>query len=226
MLSSQQIIIRILLSVILSGLIGLEREKLRRPAGVRTHMLVGVGATLVILTSIYLGKTYDNVQVDRMGSQVISGIGFLGAGTIIRQGNTVQGLTTAAGLWAVACIGLAVGTGFYLGSIAATLMVLATLVLFKRIETQIMKKDRRLTVAITLLNTPGQVSKIYRKLEELKVSVLKIEFQEHGLEESDEFITIEMELRLQDYDMKNDIINQIISEEGVVSVSKNTGGKF
>src|SRR5699024_3475348 len=112
----------------------------RRPAGVRTHMLVGVGATLVILTSIYLGKTYDNVQVDRMGSQVISGIGFLGAGTIIRQGNTVQGLTTAAGLWAVACIGLAVGTGFYLGSIAATLMVLATLVLFKRIETQIMKK--------------------------------------------------------------------------------------
>ncbi len=226
MLSSQQIIIRILLSVILSGLVGLEREKLRRPAGVRTHMLVGVGATLIILTSIYLVKSYPNVQVDRMGSQVISGIGFLGAGTIIRQGNTVQGLTTAAGLWAVACIGLAVGTGFYLGSIAATLMVLATLVVFKRIETQIMKKDKRLTVAITLLNEEGQVSRIYRKLEELKVNVMKIEFQEHGIEESDEFITIEMELRLQDYDMKNDIINKIISEDGVVSVSKNTGGKF
>ena len=187
-------------------------------------MLVGVGATLVILTSIYLGKAYSNIQVDRMGSQVISGIGFLGAGTIIRQGNTVQGLTTAAGLWAVACIGLAVGTGFYLGSITATLMVLTTLVVFKRIETQIMKKDKRLTVSITLLNKPGQVSKIYRKLEDLRVSVLKIEFQEHGLEQSDEFITIEMELKLQDYDMKNDIINQIISEDGVVSGSKSTGG--
>ena len=135
-LSEQIVIVRILLSFILSGLVGMEREKLRRPAGVRTHILVGVGATLIILTSIYLSGIYENVQVDRMGSQVISGIGFLGAGTIIRQGNTVQGLTTAAGLWAVACIGLAVGTGFYLAAITTTLMVLIALIVFKKIETR------------------------------------------------------------------------------------------
>ena len=142
MVTTGQIIIRILLALILSGLVGTEREKLKRPAGIRTHMLVGVGSTLVMLTSIELYETYDNIQVDRMAAQVISGIGFLGAGTIITQGVNVQGLTTAAGLWAVACIGLAIGSGFYVGAILSTVMVLMTLVVFKNIQTMIMKRDK------------------------------------------------------------------------------------
>ena len=224
-LSEQTIIVRILLSVVLSGLVGMEREKLRRPAGVRTHMLVGVGSTLIILTSIYLAGIYENVQVDRMGSQVISGIGFLGAGTIIRQGNTVQGLTTAAGLWAVACIGLAVGSGFYLAAATTTFMVLITLIVFKKIETKVMQKNDVLDIEIIATNQPGQISDICRSIENMKIDIIKIEFNEKD-KCDDEFISIEMALKLSDYEMKNDAINKIISQDGVIKVSKKTGGKF
>lgn len=224
-LSEQTVIIRILLSVILTGLVGMEREKLRRPAGVRTHILVGVGATLIMLTSIYLTEIYGNVQVDRMGSQVISGIGFLGAGTIIRQGNTVQGLTTAAGLWAVACIGLAVGTGFYLAAGTTTFIVLITLIVFKKIETKVMRKNEILDIEITARNRPGQIGDIFKAIEGMKINISSIEFSEED-EKDNEMITIEMALRLQDYEMKNDAINKIISQDGVIKVSKKTGGKF
>ncbi len=226
MLSEREIIIKIILSIILSGLVGMERERLKRPAGIRTHMLVGVGATLVILTSIYLKQTFDLVQVDRMGSQVISGIGFLGAGTIIQQGNTVQGLTTAAGLWAVACIGIAVGAGFYFGAITATVIVLITLILFKKIEKNIMKKDKIFELNITSVNNEGQTANILRAVEEMKIQVNKIEFIEEIEEQDESLITIELSLKLNNCDMKNDVINKIISEDGVIRVSKKTGGKF
>lgn len=226
MVAIDQIIIRILLSVILSGLVGIERERLKRPAGIRTHMLVGVGATLVILTSIHLADIYDVIQVDRMGSQVISGIGFLGAGTIIQQGNTVQGLTTAAGLWAVACIGLAVGAGFHFGAITATFIVLVTLVAFKRLETQIMKMDKYLDINISAENNHDQIEKIFRILEDMKIVISEIEFIEKSHTKDKELITIEMSLKLPDCKIKNDVINEIISQEGIVRVSKKLGGKF
>ena len=98
----------------LGGIVGVEREKKGRPAGLRTYMLVCSGSALVMMTNQYLAVCYPQVDVSRMASQVISGIGFLGAGTIILTGkNQVRGLTTAAGLWAVACLGLAIGIGFY-----------------------------------------------------------------------------------------------------------------
>lgn len=226
MIALDQIIIKILLSVILSGLVGVERERLKRPAGIRTHMLVGVGATLVILTSIHLADIYDVIQVDRMGSQVISGIGFLGAGTIIQQGNTVQGLTTAAGLWAVACIGLAVGAGFYFGAMTATFIVLITLIAFKRLETQIMKMDKYLDINISAINNHDQIEKIFRSLEDMKIVISEIEFIEKSQSKDKELITIEMSLKLPDCKIKNNVINEIISQEGVIRVSKKLGGKF
>ncbi|AFS78569.1 MgtC/SapB transporter family protein [Gottschalkia acidurici 9a] len=217
MLSSQQIIIRLLLSVVLSGCIGIEREKLRRPAGIRTHILVCIGSTLVMLTSIHLARIYPNVQVDRLGAQVISGIGFLGAGTIIMQGNSVQGLTTAAGLWAVACIGLAIGSGFYLGGIAATLMVLITLILFKKIEENIMKKSNNLIISIIVTNKLEQIKNIYKIIEDMKISIKKIEFSE---DDSGDLITLDMDLKLPNYGVKDDLINKIVSQDGVMKVSK------
>lgn len=223
MITQGQIIIRILLSIILSGIIGTERERLRRPAGLRTHILVGVGATLVILTSVHLTEIYDNIQIDRMGAQVISGIGFLGAGTIIQQGNIVQGLTTAAGLWAVACIGLAVGAGFYFGAVATTIIVLITLVLFK--EKQLISGSKYLDIDITLINDNGQIEKILSSIEDMEVEVSTIEFLKQDNEKENQ-ITIEMNLELEDYGIKNDIINKIISQEGVVRVSKKVGGSF
>jgi len=132
---NMELLIRLTLACLLGGLIGIERERLGHPAGFRTHILVCIGSTLVMLCNIFIYeqyKTYANIDPARMGAQVISGIGFLGAGTILKEGVTVKGLTTAASLWSVACIGLAVGLGFYTGSIFATILVLITLVVFSR----------------------------------------------------------------------------------------------
>src|SRR5690606_40468539 len=118
-------ILRIFLAMIMGGFIGIERELVNRPAGFRTHTLVCMGSALVMTTSQYLFNTYsDIVNLDpaRLGAQVISGIGFLGAGTIMNDGHRVRGLTTAASLWVVACLGLAVGAGYYAGAVAAFIM--------------------------------------------------------------------------------------------------------
>ncbi len=128
-------IIKMVLTVFFSGLIGYEREHSHRPAGFRTHILVAVGSTLVMMTSGFVFKEYEglaNFDPTRLGAQVISGIGFLGAGTILREGFSVKGLTTAASLWAVSCIGLAVGAGYYLGALITTLFIYATLNTLKR----------------------------------------------------------------------------------------------
>jgi len=124
------------LAALLSGVIGYEREHSHRPAGFRTHILVAVGSALVMATSFYLFEAYKgetNMDPTRLGAQVISGIGFLGAGTILREGFSVKGLTTAASLWAVSCIGLAVGGGFYAGAIVGTVVIYITLNLLKKV---------------------------------------------------------------------------------------------
>ena len=120
MLTDKAIILRLLLSMVLSGVIGVEREIHRRNAGMRTHILVAVGSTLIMLTSLYVFDIYkDKAALDpaRIAAGVITGIGFLGAGAIIRYGEAVRGLTTAASLWVVAALGLAVGCGFYLAAV-------------------------------------------------------------------------------------------------------------
>ncbi len=142
-MSDFQIIFRLVLSCILSGLIGLERQLHRRAAGLRTHILVCVGSTLIMLTSIYIFDIYkDKVPSDpaRLAAGIITGIGFLGAGTIIRYGEEVKGLTTAASLWVIAAIGMGIGCGFYTASIATTIIVLSVLLLLRRIEGRISDK--------------------------------------------------------------------------------------
>ena len=137
MVSDQEVVLRLLLAVLFSGLIGLEREVSGRAAGFRTHILVCVGSTLVMLTAMHLVDLYRGVaSIDpgRVAAQVVSGIGFLGAGTIIQIRDSVRGLTTAAGLWAAAGIGLAVGSGFYIGAVATTAIVLVVLFLLSRVE--------------------------------------------------------------------------------------------
>ena len=121
------------LAALLSGIIGYEREHSHRPAGFRTHILVSVGSALVMLTSVYIAEDRGlEADVTRMSAQVISGIGFLGAGTILREGFSVKGLTTAASLWAVSCIGIAVGSGFISGALVATVVIYLTLNSLKR----------------------------------------------------------------------------------------------
>lgn len=125
------IFVRVVLALLIGGLIGIERGRKNRPAGFRTYMLVCLGSTLVMMTNQYVFQAFNTSDPVRMGAQVVSGIGFLGAGTIMVTGrHQVKGITTAAGLWAAACCGLAIGIGFYEGALiggATTLFVMAAL---------------------------------------------------------------------------------------------------
>jgi putative Mg2+ transporter-C (MgtC) family protein len=125
MIPDWEMALRLILACLLGGLIGYQREKSERPAGFRTHTLVCVGSCLIMLLSAYAFNDFYSVNKDpaRLAAQVISGMGFLGAGTIFRDGVTVQGLTTAACLWVVSAIGLSVGIGFYCTAIATTFIV-------------------------------------------------------------------------------------------------------
>ena len=137
MISNLEVVLRLFLAVLLGGLVGLEREAKGRSAGFRTHILICVGSCLVMLTGIYMAAVWpDGARVDptRIPAQVVSGIGLLGAGTIIQLSDHVKGLTTAAGVWTVAGIGLAVGCGFYVGAVAATGLVLIVLLVLHRLE--------------------------------------------------------------------------------------------
>lgn len=129
--------IRIGIATILGGLIGWEREKANQAAGLRTHILICLGAALVMCTGEYLFVAYfdkSNIDPSRLGAQVVSGIGVLCAGTIMKEGNTIKGLTTATGLWCAACVGLAAGSGNILPAAGATLIILIVLRLFRYIE--------------------------------------------------------------------------------------------
>lgn len=139
-LSISEIFVRLLLSIIFSGLIGLERERNNSSAGLKTHILVGMGSTIIALIQIEVisfvaNNPEPNVRVDavRLIAQVVSGIGFLGAGAIMTTKRTIVGLTTAASIWGVSVIGLALGMGFYEISIVGSLLILTVLIVFKRI---------------------------------------------------------------------------------------------
>lgn len=121
------VFMRLFLAIILGGIIGMERGQMNRPAGLRTHMIVCSASALIMLLGTYMALENPTIDVTRLGAQVVSGIGFLGAGAILKDGFSVRGLTTAATLWVVACIGLAVGGGFYIGGILTTLLVYLTL---------------------------------------------------------------------------------------------------
>ncbi len=141
MIGSVETILRLLLAAFAGSMIGFERERLQWSAGLRTHMLVCVGSCLIVIVSAYGFSEVLNTHVvldpSRIAAQVVSGIGFLGAGTILLRGEVVKGLTTAASLWAVAAIGLAVGSGLYVAAIATTVIVLAILAGLKPIEDRV-----------------------------------------------------------------------------------------
>ena len=143
--STIDIIIRLLITFVLAGLIGIEREHQRKPAGLRTNIMVGLGSTLMTLASIQAADLFRGSPVDptRIAAQIVTGIGFLGAGTIINKGpSVVVGLTTAATLWVVAGIGIAVGFGFYLEAIIVTALVFFTFFVLSRLVNWLRKRSK------------------------------------------------------------------------------------
>jgi len=170
------VLLRLLAACILGGIIGFEREYTRHtPAGFRTHILVSLGSCLTILISIFALEAYgSNIDVDvtRIGAQVVSGIGFLGAGAIIRHGVSVRGLTTAASIWAVACIGLACGIGFYVGAVVATLLIWMVLMYLKMVKNKFQIKTGKIIQIETNTDIMVPLNELF---QELNLAIKSIE---------------------------------------------------
>ena len=145
------VVLRILVAFLLGGALGMERGLKQRPAGLRTYMLVCVGACMIMLTNQYIFQVFGTGDPVRMGAQVVSGIGFLGAGTIIvTKHSQIKGLTTAAGLWAAAAVGLAAGIGFYEAAVIGAAVIFLTLTVLSRLDMRMHRKTRYFDIYIEL----------------------------------------------------------------------------
>ena len=190
MLSEWELLLRLVLSCVLGGIIGYERQSRRKSAGLRTNVLVCLGSCLIMVMSVELyqaveGKT--NADPARLAAQVVSGIGFLGAGAIMKEGLSVTGLTTAACLWVVAGVGLAVGAGFYAGALISTALVFVTLGSLSRLDDWV-DHEKNLSLNIHTVDRPGQLMRISRCLEDLQLRVrgVKVKADEDEVDEAGE----------------------------------------
>ena len=190
MLSEGELFLRLVLACILGGVIGYERQSRRKSAGLRTNVLVCLGSCLIMIMSIELyqgveGKT--NADPARLAAQVVSGIGFLGAGAIMKEGLSVTGLTTAACLWVVAGVGLAVGAGYYSGALISTALVFVTLGSLSRLDDWV-DHEKNLSLNIHTVDRPGQLMRISRCLEDLQLRVrgVKVKADEDEVDDSGE----------------------------------------
>ncbi len=166
-------IVKLLLGFILAGIIGAERESVNKPAGFKTHSLIGISSVLVMLCGEYVRKLNGDIDPTRIPAQLLSGIGFIGAGTILRDGFNVKGLTTAASLLSVTCIGLCIGAGFYLAGVFATIIVYIVLAyshnLFSTAE-----HYSNLTINLKIENFNTALSSIQEILDSYKIEIKKI----------------------------------------------------
>lgn len=218
MLNEWAVLFRLILAATLSGIIGFEREFHGRAAGFRTHILLCIGSTLVMLTSMHIFDVYyGKVACDpaRLAAGVVTGIGFLGAGAIMRSRASVRGLTTAASLWAVAGIGLAVGSGLYFASIVTTVLVMITLMLFSRLEHAMIRKDWYKTIIIEAKEGVGQLKKLREILAEYKVEITDFE-AEHSADAL--FMILKLGLKLQSAKYSEQLILDISRLDGVKNV--------
>ena len=174
--NTASVLFRLTLAVICGGLIGIERGRKHRPAGFRTYMLVCLGAALTMLISQYVTYTLNqSTDITRLGAQVINGIGFLGAGTIIvTRRQQVKGLTTAAGLWASACMGIAIGAGFYLGALTVCVLIIIVLIVLSKLEVKIMTAARNMTLSVGYTQSDDIVV-IIDKIKSLGVRIIDVE---------------------------------------------------
>lgn len=201
-------------AAVCGSVIGYQREITERPAGFRTHVLVCTGSALIMMVSIYPFGDTPRVDPTRIAAQVVTGIGFLGAGTIIRQGSIVRGLTTAASLWTISGVGLAVGAGFYSAALLTTVLVLVVLSGFKIVETRIIGTKGARTILVRSEDRPGMLGKIGSALGQMNVNIRNIEMtqEEGGLAQ------IRLGLELPRTLSHPTVIEQLMQIEGLKSV--------
>jgi putative Mg2+ transporter-C (MgtC) family protein len=178
--------LRLGLSLVAGGLIGVERESRRQPAGLRTHILISVGATLLMLLSIYIPQEFfgmKNGDPGRIAAQVVSGIGFLGAGAILKLGNNIRGLTTAASIWVAAAVGLTIGAGLYLPSLIALVIILVTLVLLDAVERRFFPAQRVKGIYLYFASSAVDTKKIQKVLMANKIRIQSVDVVQEILKE-------------------------------------------
>jgi putative Mg2+ transporter-C (MgtC) family protein len=221
-LSHIDLVGRLLLAALLGGLVGFERERHNRPAGLRTHILVCVGATLIMMVSVY-GFGGDGAQGDqgRIAAQVVTGIGFLGAGTIMRQGSIIRGLTTAASLWVVAGIGLAVGIRLHVAAVAATALVLVTLYALSGVENYLARGRCKKSLWIRAVDQPGLLGRVGTVLGDQNVSITNVNLSSVEFMEAygAETIGMDLEVRIPSDFNSRDLMQQILRVPGMLEVS-------
>lgn len=211
MITNMDLLIRLGLACVIGGVIGLERESLNRPAGFRTHILVCLGSALIMVISIY---GFQGGDPSRLAAQVVSGIGFLGAGTILREGGSITGLTTAASLWAVAGIGLALGAGMIVPALLTTSLIWLTLVVFWRIERTFLSRRRYRFLSLIVSDQPGQIGRIGTILRTNDVQIKNIQLKRVD----DENLSVKLFVRLSTATYTQTVLENLEELAGVHSV--------
>ena len=208
------IALRIFAAVILGGLIGLERGLKNRAAGLRTHMLVCVGACLIMVTNQFIYQVTGSGDPVRMGAQVISGIGFLGAGTImVTRRNQVKGLTTAAGLWTAAGVGLALGIGFYEAAAIGSFAIFVVMTLMQKMDNRVHRKTKDFDLFVEL--TPVlSFGNFLRKMREMEIEVAEVQKEPSTDAESGNRAYL-LAMRTKNRRLHIDVMAEIQSIEGV-----------
>jgi putative Mg2+ transporter-C (MgtC) family protein len=191
MISAEELVLRLVVAAVLGGLVGLERERLEWAAGMRTHALVSLGSALFMVVSILgfsdiLDERHVILDPSRVAAQVASGIGFIGAGTIILRKEVVKGLTTAASIWAVAAVGLAVGGGMFLAAGAATLLALALLVLAKPLKARLFPNRKEARRVRLLVDRGTPLAELRDEVEAAEVPLERIVVRPGSAAEEDD----------------------------------------
>lgn len=216
MISEVQIILRVLVGAALGAVIGLERERDNQPAGLRTHMILVIGATLAMVLSVNLGYLYAQpgtpADPARLAAQVISGIGFLGAGAILRYGFNVKGLTTATSLWTMAIVGLTVGAGYYLVGVVTTAIMLLVLGLLNVIENRFVRTSVARFISVQADYHKGVVKEIRKKVNEYVDDLVSFNIQKHYKSKR---LRIQIVARLPKDQKLEDLIDGLSEVEGV-----------
>ncbi len=218
------ILLRLFLAVVFGGLVGYERERHGRPAGLRTHILVCLGSTLIMMVSAYgfMDESFHRLaDPSRIAAQVVSGVGFLGAGTILRQGMNIRGLTTAASLWVVAGIGLAVGIGFYEGALVTTVLVITCLYLLAAVEKFIVPSHNVVNMDIIVADEPGIIGKIGSILGEKGINITRINLSEPEYQEiySADIIAMELMLKLPPNLKIDELLGSLMEQDKVLEIN-------
>ncbi len=223
--------VRVVLAMVVGGIVGFEREKKGRPAGFRTYMLVAVGATLTVILSQYLDYMLNNrwvlasgtigikTDLSRFGAQVINGVGFLGAGTIIVTGKQeVKGLTTAAGLWASACMGIAIGAGFYECMVMGTLLIVISMKLLPFIENIVMRRARNMSIYVGM-DSMENLGSVVSYLKNAGIRLFDVEIDKSKNEHLKQVNAL-LSIRLPNQIQHTQVLAKLATMDGIIAIEE------